>query len=69
MYLKDLQGISPLLDGNDIRQLGLKPGPMIGDILRSIQRKKLDGELLQKEDEIEFVKRLINQEKEFCGSV
>lgn len=69
MYLKDLQGISPLLDGNDIRQLGFNPGPVIGDILRLIHSKKLNGELLHKEDEIEFVKRLISEGKEFSLSV
>ena len=69
IYLRDLQGIRPLLDGNDIKQLGFKPGPVIGDILSSIQRKKLNSELLYKEDEIEYVKGLISQGKEFCGSV
>lgn len=59
LYLKELQRIRPLLDGNDIKQLGIKAGPVVGDILKAIQLKKLNGELVSKSDEIEFAKQII----------
>lgn len=67
-FLKELRWIKHILDGEDIRQLGAKPGPAIGKILRLLQRQKLNGSLSTREAEVQFVKELIRR-KELPDSV
>ena len=45
--------------GNDLKALGLKPGPRFKKILNKILYRKVDGYLKTKADEIEYAKRLI----------
>ncbi len=45
-----------LVTGNDLRALGLQPGPLFGEILRAVEDAQLDGELKTKEEAIAFVK-------------
>lgn len=47
----------PLLNGNDLITLGMKPGPAIGKILREITDLQLENELTSKEEALEFVRR------------
>jgi tRNA nucleotidyltransferase (CCA-adding enzyme) len=68
-YLRELQRIKPLLGGEDIRQLGIKQGPIIGDILRAIHREKLNGGLPTKQEELEFAARIFNQREELQSGV
>jgi tRNA nucleotidyltransferase (CCA-adding enzyme) len=58
-FLKELRGIKQMLTGEDIRQLGVKPGPVIGEILRLLHREKLNGGLPTKDDEVWFVKEFV----------
>jgi tRNA nucleotidyltransferase (CCA-adding enzyme) len=68
-YLRELQGIKPLLGGEDIRQLGIKQGPIIGDILRAIRREKLNGGLRTRQEELQFAMLLITQGEELQSGV
>jgi tRNA nucleotidyltransferase (CCA-adding enzyme) len=54
-YLKDWKSTAPLLTGNDLKNLGLKPGPAFKNILTTLREKQLDGELKSQEDAIAFV--------------
>lgn len=54
-YLKDWKSAAPLLTGNDLKNLGLKPGPAFKNILATLREKQLDGELKSQEDAIAFV--------------
>lgn len=54
-YLKDWKEKAPLLTGNDLKNLGLKPGPAFKSILTMLREKQLDGELKSREDAIAFV--------------
>ena len=54
-YLNDWKRTAPLLTGNDLKNLGLKPGPTFKSILTKLREKQLDGELKSKEDAIAFV--------------
>ena len=38
----------PLLDGADLQQIGLVPGPQLGQLLRRVRDEQLDGLLLDK---------------------
>ena len=60
-YLTRLRGITPLLDGNDLRNLGLQPGPGFGKVKERLQQAKLDGEVKNREDELVLVRSLITR--------
>jgi poly(A) polymerase len=45
-----------LIDGNDLLALGLKPGPMVGQILREIEELQLEERLKSREDALEFAR-------------
>ncbi|GLI53059.1 CBS domain-containing protein [Thermodesulfovibrio yellowstonii] len=57
-YLTRLKDIKPLITGEDLKKLGIQPGPVYRKILESILREKLQGRLLSKEEEIEFAKKI-----------
>ncbi len=60
-FLKEFRHIKPELSGNDLLSIGIKEGEKIGKILREIRKRKIKGELKNKEEEISFVKTLIFQ--------
>ncbi len=45
----------PLITGSDLLVLGYAEGPLIGNILRSVQEKQLEGELRSKEEALQWV--------------
>ncbi|MBC7962255.1 MAG: CBS domain-containing protein [Steroidobacteraceae bacterium] len=61
LYLTRLRGIAPLLDGDDLRDLGLQPGPQFGRIKERLLQAKLDGEVENREDELALVRSLITR--------
>ena len=46
-----------LLSGNDLIEMGLKPGPLFKEILRAVEDEQLEGRLCLREDALEFVRR------------
>ncbi len=55
-YLQVWSQVKPLLNGNDLRDLGYKPGKEFKEILAAVLGATLDGELDGREGAIEFVK-------------
>lgn len=49
----------PLVRGRDLLALGLAPGPRVGEILRRIYERQLDGEVRTREQGLELARRLI----------
>ena len=49
----------PLLLGRHVLDLGLRPGPQVGEILRQVYEKQLDGEIQTIEQAIEAATRLV----------
>jgi poly(A) polymerase len=47
----------PLVNGDDLIALGMKPGPRFGEILEAIETRQLEGTLRTKEEALECVKR------------
>src|SRR5213595_362548 len=47
----------PLVRGNDLIALGLKPGPKFGEILEAVETRQLEGTLRTREEALEWVKR------------
>lgn len=58
-FLLELRNVKPALTGNDLKNLGIPPGPEYSKILKKILDEKLMKRLHTKEEEIEFVKRLL----------
>ena len=54
-FESELRHVSTLLDGNDLIALGVEEGPLVGELLAELRRKRLDGELSTAEDEREYV--------------
>ncbi len=57
LYLTKLRSTSPELTGQDMKDMGLKPGPLFKTILKSILEARLEGKIKSREDEIDFVKK------------
>ena len=50
---------APLLLGRHLLKLGITPGPRVGEILRQVYEKQLDGEIKTVEEAIETAQALI----------
>ncbi|MEP7014298.1 MAG: CCA tRNA nucleotidyltransferase [Verrucomicrobiota bacterium] len=46
----------PLVRGDDLMALGLKPGPKFGEILEAVETRQLEGALRTREEALEWVK-------------
>ncbi len=61
-YLNDLQHVQTELNGDDLKAMGMEPGPRLGRMLSSLRDAKLDGIVSTREDEEALVRqRLQNQ--------
>jgi poly(A) polymerase len=47
----------PLVRGDDLLALGLKPGPKIGKILEAVETRQLEGALRDRDEALEWVKK------------
>jgi poly(A) polymerase len=47
----------PLVRGDDLLALGLKPGPKIGEILEAVETRQLEGTLRNREEALEWLKK------------
>jgi poly(A) polymerase len=47
----------PLVRGDDLIALGLKPGPKFGEILEAVETRQLEGTLRTREEALEWVQR------------
>jgi tRNA nucleotidyltransferase (CCA-adding enzyme) len=50
---------APLLLGRHLLELGMLPGPPVGEILRQVYERQLDGEIRTVEEAIEAAKKVI----------
>jgi tRNA nucleotidyltransferase (CCA-adding enzyme) len=57
LFFTKLQGQKSLLKGRDLIRLGVKPGPLMKEILVDLLKARLDRRLKTKDDEISYVKR------------
>ncbi|GIW40720.1 MAG: HDIG domain-containing protein [Candidatus Binatia bacterium] len=48
---------APLLRGRDLLELGFRPGPLFGEILRAVEDAQLEGTLGSREEAVEWVER------------
>ncbi|WP_169853146.1 CCA tRNA nucleotidyltransferase [Anaerohalosphaera lusitana] len=53
----------PLLDGHELMKLGVKPGPMVGEVAREMYLEQLDNRLRTRQKAEEWVRNRINSDK------
>ncbi len=46
----------PLISGDDLIALGLRPGPKVGEILEAVETRQLEGELTSRDQALEWLK-------------
>ena len=56
LYLLQLRKIRPYLKGDDLRTMGLTPGPFYSEVLDTLLEERLRGRLKTREDEEAFVR-------------
>ena len=56
IYIEKLSQIRVELTGNDLKEMGIPEGREIGMMLDEILKKKLSGSIVNRDDEINFVK-------------
>jgi len=61
MYITRLRGIRPELKGTELKALGIQEGPEIGRVLTALLRRRLDGEIREKDEEIAFIKEYMKK--------
>ncbi len=54
-YREEWRAVQGELTGNDLKALGLPPGPRYKEILRALRAQRLDGKIANREEEEEFV--------------
>jgi tRNA nucleotidyltransferase/poly(A) polymerase len=50
---------APLITGHDMLEMGLKPGPLVGQILRETAEAQLEERLNSREEALEFARRRV----------
>ena len=56
LFLDKLRYVKPELSGDDLKKMGITPGPGFKEILNRLQEARLDGEVASKEDEERLVR-------------
>ncbi len=56
-YITRLRSTTTFLNGNDLKEMDFKPGPLFREILDSLLDARLNGEVKTRLNEIEFVRR------------
>lgn len=60
-YLTRLRNVRIFLNGDDLKALGIPPGPRYRKLLAELMDARLDGEIKTREDETEYVKRALKK--------
>ncbi len=61
-YAATWRHVQPRLDGDDLKALGFKPGPIFREILSALQQARLNGEVRTRADEIALVEARFDPE-------
>ena len=60
LFLNKLRYVKSALTGNDLKKMGIAPGPRIKEILNLLHEARLDGKVTSKQDEVDLVKRWLD---------
>ncbi len=60
-YCRRWRHVQPTLTGDDLKAMGLKPGPLFGKLLDQLRRAWLDGNITTPDQEQAFVQKWITE--------
>jgi tRNA nucleotidyltransferase (CCA-adding enzyme) len=60
-YQRRLRHVHPILQGNDLRQMGIQPGPIYRQILDALRSARVEGQVASRSDEEALVRRLADE--------
>ncbi len=60
-YYTHLRQVQISINGKDIRAMGVRPGPVYKNALSAVLSAKLNGEVVSRRDELNFVRRFISE--------
>jgi len=55
-YIDKIGFVKPELTGDDLLEIGIPQGPVIGELIEVVRRAKLDGQVKSKQEELELAK-------------
>ncbi|MEW6570005.1 MAG: CBS domain-containing protein [Nitrospirota bacterium] len=58
-FLTEIRNVKTIIKGNDLKKMGITPGPIYSKILQRLHEEKLRGNLKTREDEEKFVRTLL----------
>lgn len=58
LYFTKLSGVRPLIDGEDLKRLGVEPGPRYREIFDAVLSARLNGSVVSKEEELALARSL-----------
>jgi tRNA nucleotidyltransferase (CCA-adding enzyme) len=61
-FQTEYRDVETILTGEDLKDMGLRPGPLFGRLLRALRTARLDGQLETREEEEALVRRLVEEE-------
>lgn len=53
--------VPPMLTGKDLRELGMKPGPRMGELLRRARDLQFEDELATREQAVQWARRQLEE--------
>jgi tRNA nucleotidyltransferase (CCA-adding enzyme) len=62
-FLTTYQNVQPILTGEDLKAMGLKPGPQFKTMLNRLHEARLNGEVNTEAEEREIVRRMAGLSK------
>jgi tRNA nucleotidyltransferase (CCA-adding enzyme) len=61
-YLDDYRFVRPILNGNDLLELGIPQSELIGKILENICHMRLDGIITTRQGEVDYVNSCLKKD-------
>ncbi|MBT8763146.1 CBS domain-containing protein [Desulfohalobiaceae bacterium Ax17] len=62
LFVTRLRQLPVLITGKDLKELGVEPGPVYGQILRELRAAQVDGLASDRKSQLEWLKKIINRE-------
>jgi tRNA nucleotidyltransferase (CCA-adding enzyme) len=64
LFLTKLRKVKTCLNGEELKELGIPPGPQMGEVLRMLHKARLDGEVHSKADEEKLARALYENQND-----
>ncbi len=62
LFLKKLYRVRPFINGKTLHEMGVKPGPIVGEILNSLLSARLDGIIKTRKEEEQMVGQFLKNQ-------